>query len=158
VPLDLADVLDLLAAAVDQRGSACVLESLPAAGMPQRIHRYASAGQPQGIVGHAFSLTGVTGEDLELMRDESLRDLYREGRLPIEITLGALIVLDAAQRSEARGRCWGEVLDDAVSAIAKLLGLVPGLSYVNRVSGILPCRKEPHRCEFPHTTSLRAIS
>lgn len=58
------------------------------------------------------------------MRDQPVRDLYRDGGLPIPITLGALIVLDAAQRSQDRGRRWGDVLDDAITAAAKFLDLV----------------------------------
>jgi hypothetical protein len=58
------------------------------------------------------------------MCDQPLRDLYRDDRLPTPITLGALIVLDAGQRSEGRGRPWGDVLDDATAAVARFLDLV----------------------------------
>lgn len=57
------------------------------------------------------------------MRDRPVWDLYRDGGLPIPITLGALIVFDAAERSQDRGRRWGDVLDDAITA-AKFLDLV----------------------------------
>jgi hypothetical protein len=69
-------------------------------------------------------LAHVRVQDLESMCDQPLRDLYRDDRLPTPITLGALIVLDAAQRSEGRGRRWGDVLDDATAAVARFLDLV----------------------------------
>lgn len=55
VPLNLADILDLLTAAVDQCGGALVVGSLPGADMPHGIHRFACAGAPRGIVGHSLS-------------------------------------------------------------------------------------------------------
>jgi hypothetical protein len=74
-------------------------------------------------VGHVLARASVEVADLETMRDQRLRDLYRDGRLPVTLTLGALIVLDAAQQSEDRGRTWGTALDDATAAAARFLDL-----------------------------------
>jgi hypothetical protein len=106
-PIDIGDALGLLARAVSERGEA------------------------RCIVGRALSLGNVSVEDLEAMRGRRLRDLYREGRLRAVLTLGALIVLDAAQQSQDRGRPRGDVLDDATAAAARFLDLVavlPGVT------------------------------
>jgi hypothetical protein len=60
--------------------------------------------------------------------------------MPIPITLGTLIVLDAAQRNQDRGRHGDEVLDDAMAAAARFLDLVSLLPSVSRLSpGESPC-------------------
>ena len=66
------------------------------------------------------------------MRGQPMRALYRDGRMPIPVTLGALIVLDAAQRSQDRGSRREEILDDATSAAARFLDLVSVLPDVAR--------------------------
>jgi hypothetical protein len=121
--LGIADAFDLLAAAVDDRGSDFVVRSNSGPDISDYANLYAFDGEPQCIVGYALSLAHVRVQDLESMCDQPVRDLYRDGRLPIPITLGALIVLDAAQRSEGRGRRWGDVLDDATAAVARFLDL-----------------------------------
>lgn len=111
----MGDALDLLARAVNNSGENYIkCQSRP----------YAVDGQPQSIVGDALLEANVTVHELEAMRGHQLRDLYREAELPVDLTLGALIVLDAAQRSEDRGSCGADVLDDATAAAAKFLDLV----------------------------------
>ena len=121
--IDMGDALDLLARAVNKRGENYV-----------KCHsrRYAVDGQPQSIVGDALLDANVTVRELEAMRGHRLRDLYREAGLPVDLTLGGLIVLDAAQRSEDRGSGGADVLDDATAAAAKFLDLVTLVPEVTR--------------------------
>ena len=120
--LDIVDALDLVSTAVDDRGRDFVHRPVSGPGVINDAYRYAVGGEPRCIVGHALSLANVATEELESMH-EPVRDLYSDGRLPIPITLGALIVLDAAQRSEADGSPWGDVLDDAFAAAEKVRDL-----------------------------------
>jgi hypothetical protein len=113
--IDIGDALDLLARAANEGGRGY-------AGSQARL--YALNGEPKSIVGHALLLANVDADDLEVMRGHWVRDLYREARLPVDLTLGALIVLDAAQRSEDLGSCGDEVLDDATAAAARFLDLI----------------------------------
>jgi hypothetical protein len=113
--IDIGDALDLLARAANEGGRGY-------AGSQARL--YALNGEPKSIVGHALLLANVDADDLEVMRGHRVRDLYREARLPVDLTLGALIVLDAAQRSEDLGSCGDEVLDDATAAAARFLDLI----------------------------------
>jgi hypothetical protein len=113
--IDIGDALELLARAVNQGSEGY-------AGSQARL--YALNGEPKSVVGHALLLANVDADDLEVMRGQRVRDLYREARLPVDLTLGALIVLDAAQRSEDLGACGDEVLDDATAAAARFLDLI----------------------------------
>jgi hypothetical protein len=128
--IDIGDALDLLARAVNE-------DSRSHAGRQARL--YALHGEPQSVVGHALFRANVAADDLEAMRGHRVRDLYREARLPVDLTLGALIVLDAAQRSEDLGSCGDDVLDDATDAAARFLDLisvVPEVSqHLNRCGG-----------------------
>jgi hypothetical protein len=128
--LHVADALDLVAGAANYSRCDDRLQRASSSDIDDADTRYAYFGAPRGIVGHALSIANVGVADLESMRDQSLRQLYRDGRLPIPITLGALIVLDAAQRSQDRGRQPDEVLDDATAAAARFLDLVSVLPVV----------------------------
>jgi hypothetical protein len=113
--IDIGDALHLLARAANEGGRGY-------AGSQARL--YALNGEPKSIVAHALLLANVDAHDLEVMRGHGVRELYREARLPVDLTLGALIVLDAAQRSEDLGSCGDEVLDDATAAAARFLDLI----------------------------------
>lgn len=141
--IDVGTALDLLARVVDDRGEDFTFAPVADPRHEHRGHVYAVDGRPQCIVGHALARASVDVAQLEQMRDEHLPDLYREGRLPVTLSLGALIALDAAQRSQDRGRAWGAALDDATSAAARYFDLVAGLPevmhYVDRCA---------ERCHF----------
>ncbi|HEY2296138.1 MAG TPA: hypothetical protein VGH43_00305 [Jatrophihabitans sp.] len=114
-PLDIGDGLDLLATAARDFGGYNV---------KYRNAMYSFGGQAQSIVGRALLDANLTVRDLEALPDHRLRDLYRAGLLPVELTLGAVIVLDAAQRSENSGSSGEDVLADATAAAARFLDLI----------------------------------
>jgi hypothetical protein len=120
--IDIGDALDLLARAVSEGGRGY-------AGCQARL--YALNGEPKSVVGHALLLANVDADDLEVMGGHRIRDLYREARLPVDLTLGALIVLDAAQRSEDGGSCGDDVLADATAAAGHFLDLISVVPEVN---------------------------
>ena len=101
--VDIGTTLELLATAVRRRGR----------------------GASGCLVGQVLADAGVRPRDIEALRGEGVRDLYRAGRLPISLTLGAVAVLDAAQRSEARGRPSPDVLADATATAVRVLDLMP---------------------------------
>jgi hypothetical protein len=43
-------------------------------------------GEPKSIVGHALLPANVEVDDLGVMRSHRVRDLYREARLPVDLT------------------------------------------------------------------------
>lgn len=141
--IDVGTALDLLTRAVTKGGEDFVYR--PVGDQSRRYGRYVYAldGKPHCIVGHALAQASVDVAQLEAMHDQRLRDLYRDGRLPVTLSLGALIALDAAQQSQDRGRTWGAALDDATAAAARYLDLV---AVVPEVTHYLDrCAK---RCHF----------
>ena len=123
--IDIGTALDLLAAAVEQRGAEFVYEPVWMNESRYLSCLYANRGAPDCIVGHALALADICVRDLEEMGDDSVRDLYLRGKLPVTLTLGALAVFDAAQRSQDRGCRWGDVLGCATDAAVKFLDLLP---------------------------------
>jgi hypothetical protein len=141
--IDVGTALDLLARVVDDRGDDFTYTPATDPCHRHRGYVYAFDGKPQCIVGHALARASVDVAHLEEMRDERLRDLYRDGGLPVPLSLGALIVFDAAQQSQDRGRTWGAALDDATAAAARYLDL---MAVVPEVTHYLDqCAK---RCRF----------
>jgi hypothetical protein len=118
--IDISRALDLLAAAVEQKGECFVY----VAGQRQSC-LYTTDGGPQCLVGRALSLADVSDNDLNSLGDRGVRELYRQGSLPVRLTLGALAVLDAAQRGQDRGYAWGDALEYAVDAAVRFLDLIP---------------------------------
>jgi hypothetical protein len=138
--LDLTDALDLLSDAVAQADAGGTRPCHSGQDRTRHAHPNARTDEERSILGRALSLAGVSDEDVEASCSRPLRDLYRERGFPIDITLGALIVLDAAQRSEARGQSRDDVLDDAVCAAAKFLDLIYEFP-TSRNSSTLPGRR-----------------
>jgi hypothetical protein len=123
--IDLGTALDLLAAAVRQRGADFVYRPVWVDEHRYLTCMYAHRGAPDCIVGYALAQAGVSVRALEAMRDDGVEELYLEGRFPVDVTLGALAVLRAAQQSQDRGCCWGDVLAQANAVAIRLLDLVP---------------------------------
>lgn len=120
--IDIGRALDLLAEAVTLCGEYFVY---PPVWIRDHRSLYANHHGPRCLVGHALSLAGVGDDELATLGDLGVRELYSEGKLPVRLTLGALAVFDAAQRSQDRGYAWGDALDYASSAAVRLLDLLP---------------------------------
>ena len=118
--IDIGQALDLLARAVKHRGAYFVY----VAGQDQAC-LYSTGRGPQCLVGRALSLAGIDDNELEALGHRGVRDLYQEGLLPAQLTLGAVAVLDAAQRGQDRGYTWGEALEYAAGVADRFLDLIP---------------------------------
>jgi hypothetical protein len=101
--IDIGAALDLLAAAVEQRGVDFVYKPILMDERAYLTDRYANGGAPDGIVGQALALANLGVRDLGAINEDGVRKLYLEGKLPVVLTLGAVVVFDAAQRSQDRG-------------------------------------------------------
>jgi hypothetical protein len=123
--MDIGTALDLIAAAVNRLGADFVYQPVWVNDYRYLTCLYAHDGAPDCIVGHVLADAGVRPQELEAMRDDGIDDLYRAGRLPIALTLGALAVLQAAQQSQDRGRPWADVLADANAMAVRVLDLAP---------------------------------
>lgn len=133
--IDIGRALVLLATAVKQRGEYSID---PPVSHPDQACPYAPRGGAQCLVGHVLSLAQVGDNDLEAVGDRRVRALYVEGSLPVRLTLGALVVLDAAQRTEDRGYSWGDALDDATNVAVRFVDLLPDPAFPTTSPGETP--------------------
>jgi hypothetical protein len=119
--IDIATTLDLLARAVTERGERLVFPPVPdPTDLP--VHdpgRSAVLRRARPIPGTRPGRTARRNSRLRV------RDLYRRGRPSVVLTLGALAILAAAQRSPDRGCALGDVLERAAVAAAGFPDLLP---------------------------------
>src|SRR5262249_16351250 len=70
--------------------------------------------------------------------------LYVQGRLPLRLTLGGLVVLDAAQRAQDRGYAPGDARDYAIDVAARFVDLLPAAAFPGgAAAGRLPPPPHP---------------
>lgn len=81
------------------------------------------------LVGAALHNLGVTVSELIGMGPLKIDYLYEEGKLPFDLSLGALAVYRAAQRTQdgltGGDRSWGAAFDNAVVAASRVIDLMP---------------------------------
>jgi hypothetical protein len=69
-----------------------------------------------------------------LTRGCGIRPDGRRSQVPVRLTLGALAVLDAAQRAEDRGLARGDALAHANTVASRYLDLVPDAAFAAALS------------------------
>jgi hypothetical protein len=80
--------------------------------------------QPCCMVGMAWSVAGVTQEQLVACGTSDVMRLELNQRLPMPMTTGAVLVYDEAQRVQDHGDNWGAAYDAAVE-VAKIWETAP---------------------------------
>ena len=123
--LNAAGVIDLMGDAVQRRGTDFKYEPVWVAGPHYLTCLYAHDGHPDCIVGEVLHEAGVDIPTLESFRDEGIRELWFDKRLPICVTFGAVLVMHRAQVAQDRGDCWGTALASAEALLADLSDMLP---------------------------------
>src|SRR4051794_6220385 len=91
------------------------------------------------LVGPALRAAGLEPVDLDALRPcGGHRSGGRRGQPPIQLTLGALAVLRAAQRAEERGFSRGDALADVNAVASRYLDLVPDSAFAAVASSAGP--------------------
>lgn len=92
----------------------------------------------RSLVGEALYHLGVSDVDLTVMGVSSVQDLYESGNLPMQMTLGAMVVFRTTQRSQAEtpGSTWADALDAAVRTAVRFLDLLPASVLNQHVSEV----------------------
>lgn len=130
-PFTLADALDLIDSVVDEFGedhrSSCIY-----------VDR--SLNQPVCILGNVFHRAGVPIEVMGVWGGATFAELIKTDQLPFPITLGAQVVLKAAQKvqderdlsgdSNCR-RTWGEARREALRVAERYLDVMPDQLFLN---------------------------
>jgi hypothetical protein len=127
--IDIGIALDLLAAAMQQRGPDFVYRPTSDEESKYLPSQYANNDPPDGIVGQALALADVDAEKLDGLGGDGVEDLYLPGMLPFGLTLGALAVLRTARQSQDRGCRSDDVLAHATATALRILDLLPDAAF-----------------------------
>jgi hypothetical protein len=107
------------------------LELLTVATQGRRMYQ----GGGDCLVAQALRAGGLEPVELEALRRGCvIRPDGRRGEVPIRLTLGALAVLDAAQRAEDSGLARDDVLAQANTVAARYLDLLPDSAFAAALS------------------------
>jgi hypothetical protein len=91
-----------------------------------RITAGQARGEPGTIVSDCLQLAGVDRSIAGGVQRHRVRMLYASQSMPIRVTLGAAVALDAAQRSEWLGLPNEEVLANAIRMSSRLPSMISG--------------------------------
>ena len=157
--IDVGYAIDLLVAVVRDRGFGYVDPPVWVNGDEYLSCIYAYAGEPRCIVGEVFYRAGVSVAALEVLGDEGVKDLYEANRLPLRLTLGAVVVLSHAQTTQDRGCTWGEVLLGVAVVAAGFVDLLPDMLLHRLAREVVELMVTPHsRCRPDVRLSRRRTS
>jgi hypothetical protein len=122
--IDIVDAIDLLDSCVHDRGDGY-----------RSPHRRGSADAGPGgnsgpaatdsIMSLALIKAGVQGPAVSRVANSTLADVHAAGLLPLNLTLGAVVALRAAESMERRGHTWGSCLQAALRAASRFVELIP---------------------------------
>jgi hypothetical protein len=123
--IDIVGALDLLDSCVLDRGE----DHRPlGGGRPAASPARSDGALPaaaENIVTLALSKAGAPPRALWPLAHTSFADLYAAGRHPVNMTLGAIGVLRAAESAERRGQTWAMCLAAGLQAAARFVDLMP---------------------------------
>ncbi|MCU1655350.1 MAG: hypothetical protein JWO57_6 [Pseudonocardiales bacterium] len=136
--IDIVDALDLLERCVQDRRAG---------------HRSGN-----GIVALALTKGGMPLTEVSRLADTPIGDAYAAGRRPLNLTLGAVVVLRAADSVERRGQPWGLALQAALRAASRYAELIPD-GVARRATEAAPARCQAAALSRPASCRpLRAAS
>jgi hypothetical protein len=123
--IDIVDALDLLDSCVRGRGES--YRSPIRQGSPARASGGHDTGQAvtDSIVTLAMAKAGAPITAVSRLTGTSIGVAYASGQNPLNLTLGAVVVLCAAESVERRGETWAAALQAALRTASRFLELLP---------------------------------
>jgi hypothetical protein len=123
--IDIVDALDLLDSCVRDRGAAFRSPRRRGSAVSPRGRYYSCPAAGDSIVNLALIKAGVPLPALSRLANKTVADGYASGLDPLDLTLGAVVVLRAAESMERRGHAWGSCLQAALQAASRFIELIP---------------------------------
>jgi hypothetical protein len=123
--IDIVDALELLGSCIRERGESYQppYRRLPAVS-PTEPEDKGSAAR-DSIVTLALGKAGAPPNALSAVAHLLIVDAYTAGRPPLDLSLGAVVVLHAAESAELRGQTWAMSLQAALDAASRFVELIP---------------------------------
>jgi hypothetical protein len=122
--IDIVEALDLLERCVRDRGDGYRSPQHGSAASRGRRHPTCSKAANR-IVALALTKGGTPLTEVSRLADTPIGDAYAAGRHSLNLTLGAVVVLRAAESVERRGQTWGLALKAALGAASRFAELIP---------------------------------
>jgi hypothetical protein len=123
--IDIVDALDLLDACVRDRGAGFRSPRRRGSAASPRGRYFSCPAARDSIVNLALIKAGVPLSAVNRLADKTVADVYSSGLHPLDLTLGAVAVLRAAESMERRGHAWGSCLQGAADAASRFIELIP---------------------------------
>jgi hypothetical protein len=124
--IDIVDALDLLNSCVRDRGENYRSPALDESTASASWRYDAGRAVTDDIVTRALASAATPTTTGSWLMRGSVVDAYASGQNPFNLTLGAVIVLRAAQSTERRGATWGASLEAALRGASRFVELIPG--------------------------------
>lgn len=123
--VDIVDALDLLGSCVRDRGADYRSRGRRSPAVSRRERYYTCPAETDSIVKLALIKAGARHSAVDRLTKETVADFYRSGPDSLDLTLGAVVALRAAESAERLGHTWGMSLQAALQAAAKFVDLIP---------------------------------
>jgi hypothetical protein len=123
--IDIVDALDLLDGCVRDRGAAYRSPRRRGLAVFRSGGYYSRPAGTDSIVNLALIKAGAPPSAVSRLASNTLADAYASGRRPLNLTLGAVVALRAAESMERRGQTWGMCLQAALRAASRYIELIP---------------------------------
>jgi hypothetical protein len=123
--IDVVDALELLAACVEDRGADYRSSRRRGLATARGERFYDCPAPTDSIAGLALAKAGAPPSALDPLGQWTIADLRVGQPTAVKLTLGALVVLRAAESADRLGHAWGSCLEAALQALPAFIDLIP---------------------------------
>jgi hypothetical protein len=123
--IDIVDALDVLDSCVADRGADYRSRRRRNWAVPLSERYYHCPAPAESIVSLALIKAGAPQSSVGLLSHKSIADVYATDRARLNLTLGAVVALRAAESMERLGHSWGSCREAALQAASRFVELIP---------------------------------
>ena len=123
--IDIVEALDLLESCVRDRGADYRSRHRCSSAGPRSGRRYRCPRATDSIVKRALTKAGAQPSAVGRLTSGTVADFYASGPDSLNLTLGAVVVLRAAESMDRLGHTWGSSLQAALQAASRFVELIP---------------------------------
>lgn len=123
--IDIVEALDLLDNCVRDRGADYRSRHRCSSAVPRSGRRYRCPTATDSIVKLALIKAGAPQSAVGRLTSGTVADFYASGPDSLNLTLGAVVALRAAESMDRLGHTWGVCLQAALRAATRFVELIP---------------------------------